>query len=48
MGYLFSFAAIGYSHKFEKFIQVALVLLVAAKLFAQLLKYVFEEKGQEK
>ena len=47
MGYLFSFAALGYSHKFEKFIQVALVLLVAAKLFAQLLKYVFEEKGQE-
>lgn len=44
LGFLFGFAALGYSHKFEKFILVALVLLISAKLLEQLLKYFFEEK----
>lgn len=46
LGYLFGFAALNYSHRFEKFLLMALVLLVSAKLLEQLLKYIFAEKSQ--
>jgi membrane protein DedA with SNARE-associated domain len=48
LGFLFGFAALGYSHKFEKFLLMALVLLISAKLLEQLLKYIFAEKSQNK
>jgi len=46
LGFLFGFAALGYSHRFEKFLLMALVFLVSVKLVEKLLKYIFGEKDK--